>query len=303
VPIVGPGTPYITPELLKNASTGIAWSTIPRSGASNPEQLAEQNNMCMRATGDVDGYCNQVLRATADTETVPGPNYRLTINNSTGVARMLLSRWPVTQIVAAQFAPNIPPYQWTTIPANAVVPEVPVIGVYGTSSPSASADGGQAVFIAPGYVNWWNGREGYVVQVSYVNGWPHAGTTGTSAAGDTSLAVDDCTGWTGAMGTIQDGAQQETIFCTTTSVTTGPGTLNLSSPLVNPHTPGIIVTTLPPQVQWAAILFAVEQALERGATATTVQSLNVTAVGEGVKDAADAHSKGCKRLRPFMRTI
>jgi hypothetical protein len=41
--------------------------------------LAEQTNICWRASGIIDNYCNQVLRATVDTEYLSGPNYRVTV--------------------------------------------------------------------------------------------------------------------------------------------------------------------------------------------------------------------------------
>lgn len=307
--ISGPGTPYVTPEQLKDASTGIAWSTIPRKGANPQQQLAEQLNMCQRATGMCDAITNQVIRATIDTETLSGPDYRVTIQQSTGNVRMLCSRWPVLSVTNVNVTPNIFPRQWTTLPAGYYEPEIPVVGLYGTSAPSASGEGGQSILIAP-WANWCLGRNGFRIQATYVNGWPHTSTTGTSIATATQLAVDDCTGWApptpgaqGATGTIQDGGGQETITCTAATAVSGPGTLTLGGPLAYAHTQGIVVTTLPAQVQWAAILLAVGQALERGSTATTVQQLPGSSSSVSISSIEEADVLARGWLKPFERTI
>ena len=231
MPVAGPGTPYVTPEILVSSPTGISWATIPSRSASPAQQQAEQLNLCMRATAMVDAYCNQVLRATIDVETLYGPGFRLTVGgNGYGNARAVLSRWPVTQVIAGQCAPNSLPYQWTTIPPQFFAPHVPPVGIYGTSVPSSAADGGQAIEVGGGYINWMNGRSGYVLQVTYLNGWPHAGITTAANAGDSVLQVNDCTGWApvtpggqGATGTIFDSGSQETVTCTAASRPVGAG--------------------------------------------------------------------------------
>jgi hypothetical protein len=259
----------------------------------------------MRATAMIDAYCNQVLRATIDTETVSGPHFRLTVQNN-GNARVILSRWPVTQIISGRWAHNSPPYQWTPIGAQYMVPEVPPIGIYGTSAPSASGDGGQAVIIGSG-AGW--GRRGIVVEITYVNGWPHAGITASANAGDAALAVDDCTGWApvtpggqGAAGTVFGAGTQELVTCTAASATSGPGILTLASALAYDHVPGTLVSSLPQQVQWAAINFAVAQALTRGATATTVQSVSGAAAGGG-RGPEDLSGEAELLCHPFRRTV
>jgi hypothetical protein len=292
---------------LVSAPTGISWATIPSRSASPAQQQAEQLNLCMRATAMIDAYCNQVLRATIDVELLHGPGFRLTAHGN-GNARAVLSRWPVTQVISGRCAPNSLPYQWTTIPAQFFAPEVPPIGIYGTSVPSAAADGSQAIHIGGGYINWSGGRGAWVLETTYLNGWPHTGITVAAAAGATTLQVDDCTGWApvtlggqGATGTIFDSGSQETVTCTAASAQSGPGTLTLASPLVFGHSPGVAVSSLPAQIQWAAINFAAAQALTRGATATTVQSMG----------GSSAHSKGPEDLsgeaellcHPFRRTV
>src|SRR5262249_3836008 len=167
----------------------------PRKGATPAEQMAEILNMCQRATGMADAITDQVLRATINTETLSGPDYRVTIQNGTGNVRAIMSRWPVLSVSQVQVSPNVFPRSWTVLPAGYAEPEYPVVGLYGTSAPAASGnDGGQGVIIAP-YAGWCLGRNGYRLQVTYINGWPHTSLTADVSAGTSVIPVDDCTAW------------------------------------------------------------------------------------------------------------
>ena len=304
-------TPYCAvPELIA-APTGISWSTIPPYKGTTPaQQLAEQINILGRATAQADAYVNQVLRATLDTEQISGPDYRVTVMTGVGNGRVVLSRWPIMSIVSIQVAPNgVFPRQWTTIPAGYYDIEHPIIGVYGSVAPSDAADAGQSIVISPGYVNWLGGRNGVLLRIQYVNGWPHTSLTSDVAIGATSLPVDDCTGWaitgefgnTGATGTIYDSGQQETVQVSAASVTSGPG--NLTVPAVTfGHKAGTMVTTLPQSVIWATILFASAQALTRGATSTTIHAIPGGSASAG-KGPEDLISEGELLLHGLRRTI
>jgi hypothetical protein len=307
---IGPGTPYVTPAMLTAAPTGIAWSTVGATVRPTPaQQLAEQQNLCYRATAQIDGWCNQPLRATMDTETLYGPgDMRFTLRGP--VARLLLSRSPVTSVAGGQVAfAGTFPSQWTAIPAVAWQVEKPLIGVYGTTSPGASGEGGAGVLLAPGYITGI--RYGWVVQCQYINGWPHAGLTAAATAGTSTLTVDDCTGWgppagmsSGATGTAHDPGQQETIAVTAASAVNGPGTLTLAAPLAFSHQPGVMVTTLPGTVVQAAILAACSQALVRGATATTVQVVPGANAGVAAgKSPSDLAGMAEMLVTPFRRII
>lgn len=317
---VGPLTPYITPSLLTSAPTGISWSTIPPGKNVTAEQrYAEQLNICMRATGEADLYCNQVLRATMDTELHQGPNFRITIQNSTGNARMILDRWPVVTITQIQVSPNAFPRQWTTVPTGMYDVENPVMGLYGTTAPSASGEGGQAILIAPGFISWACGRNGYLAKVTFINGWPHTSLTQPVAAGATTIAVDDCTGWaitvdagqSGATGVMYDMGSQEVVQVTAASVASGPGTLTLASALQYAHAAGVLVTTLPGAIQEAVIWFATAQALTRGATSTTIPVISGGGGGGAANPGASPNwnspsglvDRGRRLLVPFKRVI
>lgn len=312
---VGPLTPYVTPDILINAPTGISWSSIPPGRSVTAAQhLAEQLNICMRATAEADTICNQVLRATLDTELQSGPDYRVTIQNDTGNVRVVLQRWPILSIQAVQVSPNTFPRSWTTVPTGFYDIEHPVIGLYGTSAPSAAGEGGQSIIIAPQYASWCRGRHGFWIKVQYVNGWPHTSLTAPSLAGATALAVDDCTGWatvsealggTGVVGVIYDAGSQEVAQVTAASVTAGPGTVTLAQPLTYAHAAGVLFTSLPASVMWAVTELGAAEALTRGATATTVQQIPG---GGGTSGTGPTKSAGLvdlaeKRLAPFRRVI
>ena len=309
VAVTGPSTPYITPEILLAAPTGISWSTIPERGATPQQQEAELLNICARATAQVDRYCNLPLRATIDVEEVTGPgDFRCQLQPS-GVARLLMYRGPVVSIVGAQISSAAAfPRSWQTIPANQMEVEKPLIGVYGTTAPSAAAGGGQAILLAPGWVTWTFGRQSCRVQVTYLNGWPHASITGAATAGQTTLTVDDITGWAGAAGTLYDSGQQEfvsvvSVTPATTGAISGPGTLTLSTGLTYAHADGTLISTLPPNVQLAAIYFAVAQALTRGATATAVQAISGGASGGGPGNSSEYIRMAEQELYAYRRIV
>lgn len=314
-------TPYVTPSMITNAPTGISWSIIPFPKATTAQQLAEQMNICWRATGIVDAYCNQVLRATIDNEQQSGPDFRITVEQATGNTRFILQRWPVTEILAIQTSANASfPRQWSKVPTGYWDIEHPTLGVYGSSSPSAAGEGGQSILIAPGYgANWVLGRNGVRISVSYVNGWPHAGLTASVTAGATTLTVDDVTGFTGASAFIYDGSSTETIRVTSVSATTpltlpngggtaqaGPGTLTLASPLGFNHdgtTPTtVLVSAIPQDILWATTLAATTQALEAGITSVSIQNLpgSMTTGGHGVSDMKTEYEL---LLEPYKRVV
>ena len=320
--------PYISPTTLVNAPTGIDWSTLgdPTADPSPAQNMAEIWNMCGRATSRVDGYTNQVLRATADVELLHGPDYRVTVGPASGGgyptpywgasapqnARIILSRWPVLQVTGVKTCPNnVWPRSWTSVPSGYFEPEVPPIGIYGSVAPGGSAEGGQAILVGGGFINWSLNRNGWAIEVSYVNGYPHCSLSAACAAGDTTVSVNDCTGWaissfygtyTGATGRVVDSGQQEAVHVTASSATAGPGTLTLSSPLHYPHEAGTLVTTMPSSIEQACIYFAAAEALTRGATSTTIHAVGGAAQSSD-KGAEDLIAEGELLLHAFRRTI
>jgi hypothetical protein len=281
---IGPLSPYVTPAILQAAPTGISWASIPSGSQTTPEaRAAEILNICNRATSMAEGYANQVLRAAFDTEFVQGPDYYATLQPSTGNIRVILQRWPIMNILAVSVSPNTFPRSFVSLPAGFWAADVPVLGVYGSTAAGGSAQGGQAIIISGQAGGGWDlGRKGYVIQVQYVSGWPHASLTAAANVGDNVLQVDDCTGWavtndigiTGARGTLYDpGGNQEQLTASASSVTAGPGTLTLSTPVLYAHPVSTLFTTMPATIQWACVLYSASIALTRGATATSVHTI------------------------------
>lgn len=320
--------PYLSPLALQNAPTGIDWSTIgdPTADPTPAQNMSELWAMCARATSRTDGYVSQTLRATLDVELVHGPDYRMTVGPASGGsyptpywgasapqnARIILSRWPVLQVTGVKTCPNsVWPRTWTSLPAGFFEPEVPPLSLLNTVSSGGSAEGGQAILVGGGYLNWSLGRNGWAAEITYINGYPHCSLTSAVDAGVRSLPVNDCTGWgitnyyqtvTGATGVIQDGGQQEPVHVTATSVTSGAGTLTLSQATSYPHQAGTIVTTMPSSVQQACIYFCTAEALTRGATSTTIHAVGGAAQSSD-KGAEDLIAEGELLLHAFKRTI
>lgn len=322
---VGPLTPYVSPELLMQAPTGCDFFSIPPgglvSGVIPSANTAELSNICARATDLVDLCCKQPLRATIDTLPLYGPGApRVRVPRGSQPVTLIMTRWPVLEVVSVQYSRNEIPYSWSAVPAGLALPAYPPVGLYGSSAPPATGEGGQAVKLAAGYIDWRYGPEGYAILTEYVNGWPHAGlaapaTPVTSPAVQT-IEVDDCTGWvitpafpgaaSGATGTVYDAGSQEVIHVTAASAASGPGTLTLSAPLANKHDAGVIVSCLPQAAGWAAILFCCEIAMERGATAMTMMEIPGREVAQraGVDTSYGSPAMWAEKiLAPFARII
>lgn len=315
-------TPYVTPAMITNAPTGISWSIIPFPKSTSAQQFAEQTNICWRATQIVDGYVNQVFRSTIDNEERSGPGeFRINVEQATGNIRWILTRWPVTEILAVQVSANaVFPRQWTQVANGYWDVEDPLIGVYGSYvSGGSGGSGGQSIIIAPGYAGWALGRRGFRFACTYVNGWPHAGLMQDVEAGDTTLVVDDVTGMAGATVTVYDGASTETVHVASAvadndvvlpngggTAPAGPGTITLSSPLLFNHTGDVpatvTVSAIPTDVLWATILAATTQALDSGITSVSIQNLpgSQTVGGHGIDDLVLQYKD---LLTPYKRVI
>jgi hypothetical protein len=313
------GTPYITPPQLFTAPVGVSWGDIPEPQSDTAAQIAEMTAICWRATSIVDTYCNQVLRATVDNEELTGPGARR-VGTQPGTLNGLLvmSRWPVTEVLAVQTSSNCSfPRSWSTVPAGMYEVEDPLINLYSDTASATGPDGGASIVVAPGYIPPLTPRTRNSVRVlvSYQNGWPHTSLTVAANVGDTVLHVDDVTGWAGASGFVYDGAETETVSVLSVAATTpmslpngvgtaqtGPGTVTLSAGLSNPHGLGVVVSALPANVIWASALAASAQALESGITSISVQNLggSLTEGGHGVGDVQTNYEW---LLEPFARRM
>jgi hypothetical protein len=222
----------------------------------------------------------------------------------------------VISVLAVSVSPNAAlPRRWTTLAAGAADVEVPIIGLYGSTTASAAGEGRQSILVASQAMNWGLGRNGLRLAVSYVNGWPHTSLTSDAAAGATTLLVDDVTAFAGAASFVYDGAESETVTVNTAaanvplvlpvsglSAQAGPGALTLSSPLAYEHLAGTVVSSMPQDILWAAILAASTQALESGVDAITIQNVpgTETVGGHGVSELAQQYEL---ILGPYRRVI
>lgn len=241
-----------------------------------------------------------------------------------GVVRIQLTRWPILNVVSGQFAnaTQFPP-TWTAIPGNMFYPETTAPGILGSVAPGASGAGSSALLMAPGYIDFFNGRNGYNLQVTYTNGWPHCGLTANAAPATPTqtISVDDITGWVGVAGMIYDGQYTESITCTaiTPSVSgaiAGPGTLSLANELNYSHTlPGpigdplstLVVSSLPAVVFQAGILIASAYTMLRGATAIAVHSIGTSPNMGGGGTGSGPHDELLQEaeiiLEPYIRVL
>jgi hypothetical protein len=310
---------------MQSAPTGVSWQIIPEPGATTAQVNAELTNIAWRATSVVDTFCNQVLRATVDTEQMYGPrNARVGVQRGTGNGLLVMRRWPITQVLAIQASPNqCWPRQWSTVPSDRYEIEHPLINSLSDTASATGPDGGMSIVIAPeqlgtGIANgygWGYGASGLTFLVSYTNGWPHTSLTADASEGATVLSVDDVTGWAGASGFVYDGSATETIGVLSVDAAnplslpngvgtaqTGPGTITLNSPLTFDHLAGSLVSALPANVIWAAVLAAAMQATEGGIVSITVQSMPGS-MSTGGKGSEDMQTQFERLLNPYKRVV
>lgn len=269
-------TPYINAAMLTSHPAGISWNTVPTLTASTAEQTAQLEQVCWQATTAVNRYCRQPLRATVATENGRGPGLpRVGVDRDTCQGTLVTRYWPVTNVEAIQVSPSAAfPSAWSLVPSGQWKIRNPAI-LSAVPSPDAIPQGGNLIDVAPGYITWDRGRGGFDVMTSYQHGWPHAGVASAASAGAQSIAVDDVTGWAGAVGFVYDGASTELIEVTSVAATTpvqlpgvagtvqaGPGTLALADPLEFAHNADVIVSAIPPDAIRASALQAAVIALE-----------------------------------------
>lgn len=323
------GTPYITPQMLMNAPTGVSWDIIPEPNSTEAATLAEVTLCCWKATSKVDTYCNQVLRSTVNTEYLNGPGQpRCNVDPDTGNGVLQTRRWPITEVLAIQISPARSfPRAWSPVPAGKWDIRHPLVWS-GDSASATAPDGGWTIDVAPGYISWcgpgrgtagsWSGgggRGGQRVQVCDVNGWPHTSLTAMAPAGSTMISVDDVTGWAGALGFAYDGAATEQVSGASVSATSplvlpngagtaqaGPGTITLATALEFQHPKGTVISAMPAIVIEASVYAASVQALEAGIDSVAIQTLS----GEHLSSSSSMKEIATEYellLDPFRRHI
>jgi hypothetical protein len=313
------------------APTGVAWTILPEPGSSLGEQQAVATSICWRATSMIDTDARQVLRATIDNEALTGPgSARFGFQQGSGLALLYMRRWPVTEVLGIQMSWNRSfPRIWSTVAAGQYDVNHPLINMAADTASATAPDGGSSILVNPRalypppaggsiYAPAWNRqppRNSLRLIVSYLNGWPHTSLTEDADEGDTSISVDDVTGWTGAAGFAYDGASTEPMSATAVSANmpvnlpnnigtaqAGPGTLTLSSPLNFSHAAGTLVSSLPASLMQAAILACAIQAMDAGIESISVQTTSgsTTTGGNGIDDLRKMY---WQFLNAFIRVI
>jgi hypothetical protein len=311
------GTPYLTREVLFDAPTGCSWSITPSPDATEQATQAAVTDVIWRATSRMDTYCNQPLRSTVDTEYLNGPGMpRCNVDQDTGNGILVVKRCPVTDVLAILISSSRAfPRVWTPVPDGKWDIRYPLIYSADAAAPTAP-DGGSAIDVAPGYISWRKGgRGGQRVQVCHVNGWPHTSLTQDAQAGDTTLHVDDVTGWAGAAGFAYNGATTEQLAASTAEANVplvlpngagtaqaGPGTLTLTSGLAFRHEKGTLISAFPATLIEAAVYGCCVQALDAGIEALAVQNINGETVSSG-QATKDIVTEMELLLDPFRRII
>lgn len=276
----------------------------------------------------VDTYTAQVLRATVDNEQLTGPGApRFGFLPGTDQFELSMRRWPISEILAIQYAVNRPPLTWNTVSSSAYLIGQPLIGQYTDTASATAPDGGWSIQLDSGslcagsarfggsFVGRGWGRNALRLLVSYTNGWPHTSLTANASVGASSVDVDDVTGWVGASGFVYDGASTEQVSVTAVAANTplplpngvgtaqtGPGTLTLSSPLAFAHDAGVLVSALPANVMQATILIATSQVLDSGIESISAQTLSgsTSLGGKGVQDLIGQIKD---LLNPYRRVV
>jgi hypothetical protein len=264
-----------------------------------------------------------VLRATFATQQVAGPGRRLSISPTNGLIRVQLDQWPVLEVIGASYVLNNSfPRTYTTIPSNNIDLEYLDATVSGSPIIGGNATGPTAMIIGGG-VSGYAGGSGYRVQAQYVAGFPHAGITAAVAEDDLTISVDDVTGYgiatvdTPIGATIPDGANTEVIEVTGVTANNGsvgasaygPGTLTVPvEGIAFTHTgpvdniPSCLITTMPFIIGQAALQIAMNFALLRGSTATTVPRQPGSAQNTGGSNWSIVESAR-ELLAPFRRVV
>ena len=144
-------------------------------GATPAQQYAVLAMICQQATHRVEQIVNQPLRAVQTTEELAGPNFRVTVQRSSGNGRIIavpLARHPGPVGAASPELGVAPPVD--PCPAGNFEPEFPVDGLYGASAPSGAGAGRPVDPLRPrvDQLARWAGQ-GWPREDQLHSGWPH----------------------------------------------------------------------------------------------------------------------------------
>ena len=260
---------YITVAQLYNAPLGIDLKSVvppqaakPGSQVSGMQLYEELQQIVLRASAMIDNYCQQVLRATTDSEEKwTGAASRAGVDQN-GYLWVRPNYWPVRSVSAFQYGcPAIGGTSWT-------VPTLSDLLIINNRIV---------------YPSWLPARNTppWRVQYTYINGYVTALLTASMTASATAMPVNDATGMTaGQTLTIYDAGNTEDVTVAASwTPTTGAASVTLAAATTFAHTIqarpttgtqqpyDIMVSALPAEVQQACLLICKELVEARGASA------------------------------------
>jgi hypothetical protein len=216
--------PYVSPQEFTNAPTGLNLQTLVPTGTS-ADNSAELMRVLLRASGWIDNFCNQQLRATVNTE------IKHVWVGRDGYLSIFPNYWPIISLSSLSY--RVYPQQgWMTIDPTQVDILPNRFWATGLALPATLR---------------------VTVQYTYTNGWPVSSLSSAVSAGATTLPLTNTTGIvSGTLLTVYDGINTEQV---TVSSVAGSN-VTVSAPIAYAHAAGIHVSSLPDEVREACILVA-----------------------------------------------
>ena len=254
--------PYLTIAEYKQAPTAIDYNNLVVASSDPDVQDAELANVIARASSWIDGFCNQVLAATVETEQQRArlrPDGFLTIHPNFD---------PLIAVTSLSY--GITPTQLVSFPDMSVgwIEDHQFIMPYTTANISYSSQG-PLQFGMPAIP-----RASVFCKYTYIAGYANTTINAVANVGATSLTVKSGAGIiAGSSLTIYDGKETEVITVASNYVF-GSTTVPLTSPLVYAHAVGDSISALPPAVKQAAILVTTAYLKVRGDYSLTMQVTN-----------------------------
>lgn len=282
-------TPYLTLDEYKNAPTAIDLSNLVWYSQDPDVQDSELNNVIARASSWIDTYCNQVLAATVENESM-----RARIS-SDGTVRIHPRYNPIIAVTGFSYGNPSAQMNVLTDTSSAWIEDSQIIMPVGNLSFNYTTQG-PLQFGLPAAP-----RTELFIQLQYVAGYANT-TINTANNGDSFLTVNDPTGITiGTTLKIYDGFDSEFVTVGST-YSFGSTTIPLTVPLNYPHDSGISISALPPAVKEAAILVTTAFLKVRGDSSMTMGVLNTASSNTGnAQSMAEEINLAKELLVPYKR--
>ena len=248
--------PYLTAAEYINAPTAIDYNNLV-VGGNAAAQVAELNNVIIRASSFMDEYLNQNLNASTQTE-----NQRMRFN-AQGYLALHPNNSPVISLNSFSYGSD--PNNLTALSdcskawfedQQVLIPVSQLSATWSSAGPLSFGNIGspsQIVFVRYNYTS------------GYVNN-----LIASATAAATSMTVQDATGIVAGMDLrIFDGASSEKVTVAS-NYTYGLTTVPLTSALAYSHTSGVTFGNLPNTIKQAAILVTTAFIKERGDSSMTM---------------------------------